>query len=297
MVTMREVRKMRNSVIMKLYTPEEIQKKINEHMNKYEDSRIKNDYKSMISTCYDIACLYELLNDKEKSGYYYQKVIDEWNAHPDKFAESVYINTLKKLHLPKEALKVVLKNPRKWGIETLALLYEELGNHGEALLLYAGMATCSYKIARVHHPFWRPHYFQEAADLRERAQHTEIVSIYNQQAVKAWEKVKDNIGDHLELIEKAWLLEEVGYIYEKAEKFETAMEYYEKSKALYEQAYDEDPTAVSTHHIDGDWDEYWGFFIHQIPDFRFVHFHLDGPEENDYRRMKYRILNLKEQMK
>ena len=199
--------------------------------------------------------------------------------------------------MPKEALKVVLTNPRKWGIETLARLYEELGRHEEALLLYAGMANCSFKIAQVHHPFWRPHYLQEAADLRERAQHVEIVHVYNQRAVEAWGDVKDNIQRHLELIEEAWLLEEIGYIHEKADKFKTAMEYYAKSKATYELAYDEDPSAVYTHQIDGDWDDYWGFFVYQIPDFRLIYFYFDGPEENDYRRIKYRIRNLKELMK
>ena len=288
---------MENSVVKRLITPEETLSKIDEHMKEYEESRIRNDYRSLISVSYDIACLYELSEDREKSDYYYQKVVDEWSAHPDKFAESTYISALERLHMPKEALNVVLTNPRKWGIETLARLYDELGRHEEALLLHAGMARCSYKITQVHHPFWRPHYLQEAADLRERAQHVEMAHIYNQRAVAAWEEVKDNIGRHLELIEEAWLFEEVGYIYDKAGKFDIAKEYYDRSESKYKLAYTEDPTATGAHQVDGDWDNYWGFFVHQIPDFRLIYFRSDGPEENDYRRIKYRILNLQEQMK
>jgi tetratricopeptide (TPR) repeat protein len=56
-------------------------------------------------------------------------------------------------------------------------------------------------------------------------------------------------------------LEEVGYIYEKAGKFETAIEYYEKAKQMYELAYEEDPASVYTHQIDGDWDYYKEIFL------------------------------------
>lgn len=131
---------MENSVAKRLITPEETLSKIDEHMKEYEESRIRNDYRSMISVSYDIACLYELSEDREKSDYYYQKVVDEWIAHPDKFAESTYISALERLHMSKEALNVILTSPRKWGIETLARLYDELGRHEEALLLHAGMA-------------------------------------------------------------------------------------------------------------------------------------------------------------
>jgi len=86
-------------------------------------------------------------------------------------------------------------------------------------------------------------------------------------------------------------------IYEKAGEFDTALEYYKRAEVKYEQAYTEDITSTEVNQVDGDWDDYWGFFVNQIPDFRLIYFRSDGPEENDYRRIKYRILNLKEQMK
>lgn len=107
--------------------------------------------------------------------------------------------------------------------------------------------------------------------------------------------MKDNIERDLELNEEAWLYKEAGYIYEKASNFKTARNYYRKAESTYEDAYIEDP-ATATHQIDGDWNYYSGFFVQQIPDFRLIHFRSDGPEENDYRRIKYRILNLEVQM-
>ncbi|MBU7017769.1 MAG: hypothetical protein HXS44_09680 [Theionarchaea archaeon] len=163
-------------------------------------------------------------------------------------------------------------------------------------MLYAGLATFSAKLSRAYHSFWRPHYLQKAADLWEKAELPEMAHRYGKEAVEAWEKIKENIEKDLEPIEEAWLYEEVGYIYEKAGRFKTALEYYEKAKSKYEEAY-KDPHAVFTYQVDGDWNDYWGFFAQQISDFRLIYFLPDGPEENDYRRIKYRILNLKDQMK
>ena len=55
---------MENSVIKKLYTLEEIQSKINKLMKEYEESKVRNDYRSMMSVNYDIACLYELSENR-----------------------------------------------------------------------------------------------------------------------------------------------------------------------------------------------------------------------------------------
>jgi tetratricopeptide (TPR) repeat protein len=120
---------------------------------------------------------------------------------------------------------------------------------------------------------------------------------YNQKAVAAWEGIKDNIQKSLSLIEEAWLYEEVGYIYEKAQKFVTAINYYQKAQSRYKKAHSEEPHIVGAHQIDGDWNRYFKFFVRQIPDFDFIHFHYEHPEDNDYRRIKYRILNLEKQMK
>ena len=104
--------------------------------------------------------------------------------------------------------------------------------------------------------------------------------------------MKDNIERSLHPIEEAWLYEEVGYIYEKAGNLRTALEYYREAESKYKQAYIEDADSTEANQLDGDWDDYWGFFVHQIPDFRLIYFCLDGSEENDYRRIKCRILSL-----
>ena len=178
---------------------------------------------------------------------------------------------------------------------TLCHLYRELGKEYEARLLYAGLANHSVALSEAYH-FWRPHNLQDAANLWERTKHPEKAQLLNQRAVEAWEKMK---GDRdYDPIEKAWLYEEVGYIYEKTGKFETAMTYYQKAKSKYERAYTSKYLAsTESNQVDGDWERYKGHFILQIPDFRLINFDSDSSQGNDCRRIKYRILNLKEQMK
>ena len=286
-----------NPVIEELYAREEIQDRINKYMKKYKEYKRKNDYSSMISECNNIAIFLEILGNNEKSKYYYQKIADECHAHLREVPHHSCISALEVLQRPEEALKIVLSNPRMWNIETLAHLYEKVDRKAEAIVLYSGLANHSLELSEAYYPFWRPYYLQDTANLREKAQDPIKVRIYNKKAVEAWAKIESNIDKPLESIEEAWLYEEVGHIYEKAERLETAMKYYERAKSKYEQAHTEDPTAVAAHHFDGDWNDYFGFFVHQIPDFRLIYFRSDSMEENDYRRIKYRILNLEELMK
>lgn len=286
---------MKSPIFRRIYTQKELWCKIDRHRERYEQFQTKNDFRSTPSVCYDIGRLYELLGEEEKSKYYYQEIVDGWNAHPDDISYSICVSALKALEKPKEAFEIVLAYASNWDLWDLASFYEKLGRPNEAHLLYAGLAVYSGKLSRAYYPFWRPHYLQEAADLWEKAESPEMAHRYRKDAIEAWEKLKDDIEKNLELIEEAWLYEEVGYIYEKDGKFKTALEYYEKAKSKYEEAYAEDPDAVITQQIDGDWDYYLGFFAKQIPDFRLIFFRSDGPEENDYRRIKYRILNLQEQ--
>lgn len=288
---------MRNSIIKKLHTRKELEDKISEHKQKYEEYKNKNEYSSMISECNDTARFFELLEDRIKSEYYYRKIVDEWHAHLRGVPNYLCINALEMLGRSEEALDIVLSNPRMWDIETLARLYEGIGRKGEAIVLYSGLARCSIKLCNVCSPFWFPHYLQDAADLYERAQDSETAHIHNGKSVGKWGEIKDNIQESFYSIEKAWLYEEIGYIHEGAGIFETAIEYYQKAESKYEKAHKKESTAVAAHHIDGDWNKYFRFFTHQIPDFRLIHFRSDGPEENDYRRIKYRILSLEEQMK
>ena len=263
--------KMKNPILKKLYTEEELHCKIEQHMARYKRWQSKNDYRLMAFECYDIARFFELLEDKERSDYYYQEIVDGWKAYPGEVFDHLCVSALKALNRPEEALEVVLEHPERWSPITLAGIYNKLGRTREAQLIYAGLSYYSYRTSEVRHLFWRPHYLQEAADLCEKGQDFRNVHMYNQKAVAAWEEAKNNMQEQIKLIEEAWLYEEVAYIYEKA--------------------------AVFVHQIDGDWDKYYGFFAYQIPDFRLIFFRSDIPEKNDCRRMKYRFLNLEEQMK
>jgi len=290
-----------NPLIKKLYTREELEGKIEKYMKEYEKHESKNEYKYMAFACSDIARFYEILEDKKKSNYYYEKIVETWRAHPGKFVDSECVGALRRLQRPEEALKIVLSNPKSWGVETLAHLYEDVGRTEEAIIIYSSLASCSWELHRVCSPFWRPHYLREAADLHEKAQKFDKVREYNKKTVEAWEKIKDNVDRNLYPIEEAWLYEEVGYIYEKVGKFETATEYYQKARSKYEQAYtDEYLASTKTNIVEyfGDWwNKYYKFFIRQIPDFRLIYFLYEYCKENDYRRITYRVLNLKELMK
>jgi tetratricopeptide (TPR) repeat protein len=285
-----------NPIISNLYKREELQQKISEYIQEYEEYKSKKNYRLMTLLYNDIAHFYELLGDKENSDMYYERIVDIWHDHPEKFVGLECVSALSALQRPEEALQIVLSNPKGWGVETLAQLYEEVGRKEEAIVIYSSLAINSLKFSEAYYPFWQPHYLQEASDIWTRIESLDYAQNHNQKAVAAWEGIKDNIQRSLSLIEEAWLYEEVGYIYEKAQEFETAINYYQKAQSRYKKAHSEEPHIVGAHQIDGDWNRYFKFFVRQIPDFDFIHFHYEHPEDNDYRRIKYRILNLEKQM-
>lgn len=288
---------MKNDIIKKLYTKKELEYKIDQYKEKLRKFKAKKDYQIIAPIYYDLGCLYEILKKEEASKDCYQKIVDKWNAYPDEVPYHICVNALELLERPYEALQIVLTYPRNWNLRTLAHFYEQLGRKKEAILLFAGLSYYFYKLSEAYYPFWQPHYLQEGADLCERAGLFERSRIYTQGAVVSWDQMKNNIGKPLHFIEKAWLYEEIGYIYERFGKLETAMEYYRKTKIEYKEAYTKDIKSTEANQINGDWGEYWEFFTQQISDIRLIHFYFDSSEENDYRRIKYRILNLEEQMK
>ena len=286
-----------NPLIKKLYTKGELQKKLKERITKCEWYQRTKDYRLLAAKYYEIASLYEILGSKKKREYYYQKIVDAWNAHPEEIHVLSCVAALKKLNRPEEALQIVLNHSKNSTAITLANLYRELGRENEARLLFSSEAYHRLELAKAYYNLWRPHYLQDAADFWEKIGQTECAYKYNQQALDAWEERKDNIPEHFYPVEKAWLYEEVGYIYEKAGKFEIALEYYKKAKAQYELAYSEKHLAsTETVQAEWNWDCYKIHFAIQIPDFELIYFRSDDPKENDYRRIKFRILNLKEQI-
>ncbi len=177
----------------------------------------------------------------------------------------------------------------------IAKYYERAGKHDVARKLFAEVAIeQSKKINECE--FFKPHVLQKVSDLWSKAQDAEKACTYNERAVEAWEK-SDAFERSLYLVEEAWLYEEVGYIYEKAGNFEMAMHYYQKAKPTYEQTYTEDPTATGAHQVDGDWDFYREYFYVQFLGIRMFKLRVEHPMKYDVRRIRYRILNLEEQIK
>ena len=94
--------------------------------------------------------------------------------------------------------------------------------------------------------------FLVMCDIPVLSEHEEdSFTVYNQKAVEAWERIGIE-EESLVSIEEAWVHEEVGYIYQKADNSETAMDFYKKAWAYYREAYTIDVTATETNQVDGD---------------------------------------------
>ncbi|MBU7041093.1 MAG: hypothetical protein HXS45_09790 [Theionarchaea archaeon] len=286
-----------NPVVRKLYSEEELQKKIIEYTRNHDGFKAREFYQGIISVTYTLALVYEILGDERSSRCLLERAIDEWNTDPRHHVHSIYLNALRKLGRPEKALEEVLKNPRGWGIETLAINYRMMGRKNEAMLLYSGLAVHNFELSEAYASFWRPHYLQKASNLWEKAECEEWANSYNMRALQAWSEVKDTIDRKLRTIEEAWLHEEVAYIYERAQRLDEALRYYRKAQAEYETAHKKEPVSVQANYCDGDGDRYYDFFSWQIPDLPYIHLFHDCYEENDLRRMRYRILNLEQKTK
>ena len=104
---------MKYLLFKKLYAKQELQHKIEDYKEKYEQFQAKNDYPSIASACYNLGRLYEILGDREKSQLYYQKVVDEWNIHPHKIADHLCVNALRALNSPKKSFRCGSYEPKK----------------------------------------------------------------------------------------------------------------------------------------------------------------------------------------
>ena len=167
-----------------------------------------------------------------------------------------------------------------------------MGNHDIAQEIYTELAIEQSKKAD-ESEFLQPLFLQHASDLWEKAHKMKKARTYNQKAVEAWERIGIE-EESLVSIEKAWMHEEVGYIYQKADNSETAMDFYRKAWAYYREAYTIDVTATETNLVDGDWDFYAPWFFVQIPVDIVFKFRCEHPMKYDQRRMKYRKIRLKE---
>jgi tetratricopeptide (TPR) repeat protein len=279
-----------SEMVKTLFTKRELERLLNKSCSRLQQNLERKDFSTVTFYSFDVARLYQFLGEKEKAQSQYKKTLEyeEQSKYPWLWIKQ---ECLLALGRKEEGREVALNSPylRKDG---LAALYEELGDYDLAQSLYAELAAEHSKKAD-ESTYFQPQRFQYASDFWEKAHNTRESRIYNQKAVEAWERI-GSVKESLRSIERAWLHEEVGYIYQKAGNFEAAMDFYRKAWAYYREAYMIDVTATETNQVDGDWDHYSQWFSAQIPDNIVFKFRCEHPMKYDQRRMKYRKLSLKE---
>lgn len=280
----------------KLFTEQELKENLQEaHKNLQVEINEKN-YWMAACFSFDLARIYNLLHEKKKSKHYYRTTLEYMNRAD---FQSLWMRVMCLLALDKseEALKTVLENPPR-NKKELARFYEELGKSEISQQIYAEIAVKQLCNCDKMENFIYPQCLQYISDLWEKAQNTEKAYEYNQKAVKEWEKVQNSIERNLYPIEKAWMYEGIGHIFEKSGKFEKAMKYYEKALKKYELANTEEYRVSSeAHYIDGDWDYYYmRYFYFQLPEVLLLNLTVEDFMTSNLRRVKYRILKLEMQM-
>jgi tetratricopeptide (TPR) repeat protein len=277
----------------KFFSMRELEENLQEAQSRLQKELKNKDFTIAAFYSFDVAYIYELLRNRKKAEHYYRTTLYYLDRATVQFLW-VRQECLLALGEYQEALETALNDPHHSKLE-LAELYRKAGEYEISRQLFAELAMEKSEEI-IWDMFFKPHFLQETSDLWSKACNMEKAREYNLQALEVWEKMKDTIQEPMELVEEAWLYEEVGYIYEKAGKFETALKYYEKAKSKYKEAYTEDPHAVFTHQVDGDWDYYQGNFFVQFLGLRIYKLRVEHPMKYDHRRIRYRILNLKEQI-
>jgi tetratricopeptide (TPR) repeat protein len=279
-----------SEMVKALFTKRELERLINKSCSRLQQNLERKDFSTVTFYNFDMARLCQFLGEKEKAQSQFEKTLEyeEQSKYP---WINIRVKCLIALRRKEEARETALNSPyptEHW----LATVYEELGDHDLAQTLYAELAAEHSKEAD-ESTYFQPQRFQYASDFWEKAHNTKESRIYNQKAVEAWERI-GSVKESLHSIERAWLYEEVGYIYQKAGNSEIAMDFYRKAWAYYREAYMIDVTATETNQVDGDWDHYSQWFSAQIPDNIVFKFRCEHPMKYDQRRMKYRKLSLKE---
>ena len=286
----------RIELLRKVFTEQELSAALQKAYDSLQRELNDKDYRMAAFYSFDIAHIYELTSNRKKAREYYTYTL-EYLDQTDFQPHWIKLGSLCALGKLEEALKAELsdKYPSKFW---LAFIYEKMGDYKNAQQLYSELAAEKSWNPEENEEYLYPHFLQEMSDFWGKAHNIQEAYKYNEMAVQTWEKVKDTIQKHLHPIEEAWLSEEVGYIYEQAAKSETAIEYYEKAETMYCLAYTtEYITSTEVNQIDGDWDYYSEYFFEQLfPENLLINLKVDSINY-DFRRIKYRILSLKEQMK
>jgi tetratricopeptide (TPR) repeat protein len=279
-----------SEIVKALYTKRELERNLHKSCYRLHESLERKDFSVAAFYSLDVAHIYQFLGEIGKAQSHYEKTLEYVGQSKYQWYD-IREKCLIALGRIEEVREIVLNDPHitKRG---LAGLYEKIGDYDLAQELYEELAQEHSKKAD-ESTFFQPQKLQYASDLWEKARKTNETRTYNQKAVKAWQRIS-SIKKSLASIEEAWLCEEVGYIYQKADNLKTAMNYYQKAWAHYRKAYTEDITATGAHQVDGDWDYYVEWFSMQIPGNVVLTFRSEHPMKYDQRRMKYRKLSLKE---
>ena len=283
------------AIFRTLFTEEELKQLLNKARENLSKELKGKNYWTAACLSFDLARIYTILQNEKESKHYYRVTL-EYLDRADFQSLWMRVECLRALGKNEKALETVLSNPPH-NQRKLAEFYSKLGKSKISQQLYVESAKKESLNPDEMENFMYPQWLQYISDLWEKANNNEKKREYNQMALKMWEET-ENIMNNLYPIEKAWMYEGIGYIYEKADNVVKAMNYYKRAKKEYELACKKEYLASSeTHHIDGDWDYYMKFFYFQLPEILMINLLVDHFMKVHLRRIEYRIISLKEQIK
>ncbi|MBU7043241.1 MAG: hypothetical protein HXS47_06580 [Theionarchaea archaeon] len=283
---------MHKKLIQKLFTESELEDIIKRASHRCHSELAERQFRMAAFYNLDVAHAHDLLDDISTAHQNYELTIQYLNQDQHQ-PIWIRLECLYRLGKTKEALEAGIKE----GCTELAVasLHENAGLYSEAQKLYKTIAqTYTWKPEYTRDHLF-PLFLQHHSDLWAKAQNMEKTLYYNEKAHEKWEKIKDNLPENLVPIEKGWLYEEIGHIYERAHSYNEAMAYYEKALEYYLLANTEEYLPSSDTNIDdGDWEDYAIEFLFQLPEIKIIKIFIDRFVLYNPRRVKYRILNLKE---
>ncbi|MBU7018741.1 MAG: hypothetical protein HXS44_14620 [Theionarchaea archaeon] len=277
-------------IVEALFTRQKLERILHKSCSRLQQELEGKDLSIAVFYSFDIARIYQFLGEPHKAQSQYKRTVEYLEQSKHKWT-GIRVKCLIALRRKEEAREIALNDScltKNW----LATVYEELGDFDLSQILYSELAAEHSREAD-ESTYFQPQRFQYASDFWEKARNAKEARKYNLRAVEAWERMGSG-EKSLVSIEEAWLHEEVGYIYQKAGGFDTAMDYYRKAWAYYREAYMIDVTATDVNQLDGDWDFYAPWFSVQIPRNIVFGFRCEHPMRYDQRRMRYRKLSLEE---
>jgi tetratricopeptide (TPR) repeat protein len=214
-----------SEIVEALFTKRELKRLLQTSWCRLQQELERKDFSIATFYSFDIARIYQFLGEPEKAQSQCEKTLEYVEQSKYQW-KGIRRKCLIALGRKEEAREIVLSDPYPTK-NLFAHLYEELGDHDLAQNYYAELAAEHSKEAD-ESTYFQPQLFQYASDFWEKAHNAKEARRYNQKAVEAWERIGPE-NESLYSIEKAWLHEEVGYIYQKAGNPEMAIDFYRKA--------------------------------------------------------------------